>query len=116
MSFYLGRRGCLALVAVAVVGIGAGWFGRDFVGTAGADEDVLELARTQVDRFYQGTSGKLPLADVLGELFQLMRTDGHPRPTGPNTSPSRRRSRPTRLATSRQSGRATSSPSRFSQA
>ena len=45
-------------------------------GTAGADEDVLALARTEVDRFYQGTSGKLPLADVLGESFQLMRTDG----------------------------------------
>jgi ketosteroid isomerase-like protein len=76
ISLGLGRGGRLALVAEAMIGAGAGWLGRDFIGTAGADEDVLALARTQVDRFYQGTSGKLPLADVLGEAFQLMRTDG----------------------------------------
>jgi hypothetical protein len=68
--------GRIALVTVAMIGAGAGWFGRDFVRTARADEDVLELARTQVDRFYQATSGKLPLADVLGDSFQIMRTDG----------------------------------------
>jgi ketosteroid isomerase-like protein len=43
---------------------------------AGAEEGAAALAAAEIDRFYQATSGKVPLADVLGEGFQLMRTDG----------------------------------------
>ena len=43
---------------------------------ANAAEDLDALARAQVERFYAGTAGKAPLAEILGEGFQLIRTDG----------------------------------------
>jgi ketosteroid isomerase-like protein len=43
---------------------------------ADADDSAATIAAAEVDRFYQATSGKVRLADVLGEAFQLMRTDG----------------------------------------
>ena len=45
-------------------------------GKAEAAENLQALGRTQVERFYAATSGKAPLEDVLGEGFQLIRTDG----------------------------------------
>jgi ketosteroid isomerase-like protein len=43
---------------------------------AGAQENAAAVAAAEIDRLYQATSGKVPLAEVLGDAFQLMRTDG----------------------------------------
>jgi ketosteroid isomerase-like protein len=63
-----------AVVLALVVGAAGGWQLRSVA--AGAEEDAATIAAAEIDRFYQATSGKVPLPDVLGEGFQLMRTDG----------------------------------------
>jgi ketosteroid isomerase-like protein len=69
------RGGAICTIALAVVvGAAGGWQLRSVA--AGAEEDAARIAAVEIDRFYQATSGKVPLADVLGEAFQLMRTDG----------------------------------------
>ncbi|MCB1502876.1 MAG: nuclear transport factor 2 family protein [Bauldia sp.] len=66
------------LFAATVLGVGfaAGWMLRGGSGAAVAEEDATVLAEAQLARFYDAISGKAPLADVLGEAFQIMRTDG----------------------------------------
>ena len=69
------RHGAIGAIALAlVVGLAGGWQLRSVA--AGAEEKAATVAAAEIDRFYQATSGKVPLADVLGEAFQLMRTDG----------------------------------------
>lgn len=62
-------------LAVAVLGLGfaAGWGLR---GGAEAQEDAAALAEAQLTRFYEALAGRAELADVLGDAFQIMRTDG----------------------------------------
>jgi hypothetical protein len=43
---------------------------------AAAQEDASDLARMQLARFYDALSGKAALDDILGNAFQIMRTDG----------------------------------------
>lgn len=69
-------RPVLLAAAVLATGFVAGWTIRGGTGAAVADEDATALAEAQLTRFYDGLSGKAPLADVLGEAFQIMRTDG----------------------------------------
>jgi ketosteroid isomerase-like protein len=58
------------------IGLAVGWqLGATDAG-AEAAEDLEALGRAQVERFYAGTSGKAPLENVLGQGFQLIRTDG----------------------------------------
>lgn len=66
----------LAIVVASSVGVLAGWQLRAPGPTAGAAESVEETARAQVERFYAATSGREALADVLGDAFQIIRTDG----------------------------------------
>ena len=66
----------LSIVVALAIGVAAGSQLRAFGAGAEAAEDVQALGRAQVERFYAGTSGKAPLEDVLGEAFQLIRTDG----------------------------------------
>lgn len=63
------------LFAAAVLGAGfaAGWAMR---GGAEAQEDAAALAEAQLTRFYEALAGRAELADVLGDAFQIMRTDG----------------------------------------
>jgi ketosteroid isomerase-like protein len=69
------REGAIFGIALAlVVGLAGGWQLRSVA--AGAEENAATVAAAEIDRLYQATSGKRPLADVLGEAFQLMRTDG----------------------------------------
>jgi hypothetical protein len=68
-------RSVLVVVALAL-GLFAGWQLRDLSPAANAAEDLDALARTQVERFYDATSGKVSLAQILGEGFQLIRSDG----------------------------------------
>jgi ketosteroid isomerase-like protein len=69
------REAAAGAVALAlIVGLAGGWQLRSVA--AGAEENAAAIAAAEIDRFYQATSGKVPLADVLGEAFQLMRTDG----------------------------------------
>jgi ketosteroid isomerase-like protein len=73
----LGRRIRPAAIAVGVAlvaGLVGGWQMRGVA--ASADESAATIAAAEIDRFYQAVSGKLPLADQLGEAFQLIRTDG----------------------------------------
>lgn len=62
-----------AVTLTLAVGIGFGWQIRD---VAKADESAAALARSEVDRFFRALSGDGRLEDVLGDAFQLMRTDG----------------------------------------
>jgi ketosteroid isomerase-like protein len=71
------RPGRLMLMAAAlIIGVLAGWQLRGLAPAADAAEDLDALARAQVERFYAATAGKAPLAEILGEGFQLIRTDG----------------------------------------
>jgi hypothetical protein len=65
-----------SIVVALAIGVAAGSQLRALWSGAEAAEDVQALGRAQVERFYAGTSGKAPLEDVLGEAFQLIRTDG----------------------------------------
>jgi ketosteroid isomerase-like protein len=66
------------VLVAAVLGIGfaAGWGFRGDGGGAEAQEDAAALAEAQLTRFYEAVSGRGELADVLGDAFQIMRTDG----------------------------------------
>lgn len=68
--------GRLPFALTLAVGILAGWQLRTLGPSANAAEDLDAVGRAQVERFYEGTSGKAPLDKILGEGFQLMRTDG----------------------------------------
>ncbi|WP_119275151.1 nuclear transport factor 2 family protein [Taklimakanibacter deserti] len=71
------RSGRLLLMsATLIIGVLAGWQLRGIALTADAAEDLDSLARAQVEHFYAATAGKAPLAEILGEGFQLIRTDG----------------------------------------
>jgi len=72
------RRARSILLATAVLGAGfaGGWVLRGGPVAAVAGEDATALAEAQLARFYDGLSGKALLADVLGDAFQIMRTDG----------------------------------------
>ena len=62
-----------AMVALAV-GAGIGWQAHDI--PARADENAAAVAEIEVGRFYKALSGDGALDEVLGDAFQLMRTDG----------------------------------------
>lgn len=66
----------LTLAATLGVGVAAGWILRDGGGSAEAEEDPSALAESQLTRFYEALAGRGELGDVLGDAFQLMRTDG----------------------------------------
>ncbi len=66
----------LVLAAVLGVAFAAGWTLRQDGGVAEAQEDAAALAEAQLTRFYEAVSGRGELADVLGDAFQIMRTDG----------------------------------------
>jgi hypothetical protein len=67
------RAAFLILAAVAAIAAG-GWLRG--VGPAVAQDDAASVARVELARFYDAISGKGDIADVLGEAFQVMRTDG----------------------------------------
>jgi ketosteroid isomerase-like protein len=71
-------RPALYAVLALAVGVAAGWQlrGNGPIGAATAQEDANVLAETQLKRFYESLSGRAELADVLGDAFQVMRTDG----------------------------------------
>ena len=66
----------LMLAAVLGLAFAAGWTLRQDGGGAEAQEDAAALAEAQLTRFYEAVSGRGELADVLGDAFQIMRTDG----------------------------------------
>jgi hypothetical protein len=68
--------GRLMFPVVLAIGVVASWQLRALGPAANAAEDLDALARAQVDRFYSGTAGKAPLANIIGEGFQLIRSDG----------------------------------------
>jgi ketosteroid isomerase-like protein len=61
------------LLALAL-GIGAGWQLRGVA--AKADEDAVATAQIEIDRFLQALSGNGALEDILGDAFQLYRSNG----------------------------------------
>lgn len=75
MSTGLGKRlrGLALLAAVLGGGFAAGWAMR---GGAEAQEDAATLAETQLKRFYEALAGRGELGDVLGDAFQIIRTNG----------------------------------------
>src|SRR5215470_257690 len=66
----------LMSAAALAIGVFAGWQLRALGPAANAAEDLDALARTQVERFYAATAGRAPLAEIMGDGFQLIRTDG----------------------------------------
>jgi len=66
----------LLLAAVLGLGFAAGWTLRAGDGAAVAQEDAAVLAEAQLTRFYEALAGRGELGDVLGDAFQIMRTDG----------------------------------------
>ena len=68
-----GLRGLMLAAAVLGTGFAAGWAMR---GGAEAQEDPSALAESQLGRFYEALAGRGSLADVLGDAFQIIRTDG----------------------------------------
>jgi ketosteroid isomerase-like protein len=69
------RSAILAGLAI-LAGIGVGWQLRDLGMGARASDGADALARDQVARFYDALSGNGALGEVLGDAFQVMRTDG----------------------------------------
>jgi len=68
-------RPLLLAAGVLAFGLATGWVIRGG-GPAEAQEDPAVLAEAQLTRFYEAVSGRGELADVLGDSFQIMRTDG----------------------------------------
>ena len=66
----------LLIAAVLGLGFAAGWTLRSGDGAAEAQEDAAVLAEAQLTRFYEALAGRGELGDVLGDAFQIMRTDG----------------------------------------
>lgn len=64
------------IAAVLTLGFAAGFTFRGSNGAAVAEEDAATLAKAQLTRFYDALAGRGALEDVLGDGFQLMRTDG----------------------------------------
>lgn len=62
--------------AVLCAAFAAGWALRGEGGGAEAQEDASALAEAELTRFYEALSGRGELGDVLGDAFQIMRTDG----------------------------------------
>jgi ketosteroid isomerase-like protein len=71
----LNRLRPLLLAAVLGLGFAAGWTLREGAG-AEAQEDAAVLAEAQLTRFYEALAGRGELGEVLGDAFQIMRTDG----------------------------------------
>src|SRR5260221_10681725 len=69
-------RTLLLAALIAIAGMAVGWMARGAGGSAEAAEDDATLAETQLARFYETHTGKVDIADVLGDAFQVMRTDG----------------------------------------
>jgi ketosteroid isomerase-like protein len=72
------RSARLLLMSASALAIGvvAGWQLRALGPAANAAEDLDALARAQVERFYAATAGRAPLAEIMGDGFQLIRPDG----------------------------------------
>ncbi len=73
----------LTSAAALAIGVFVGWQLRALGTAANTAEDLDALARAQVERFYAGTAGRAPLAEMLGEGFQFIRTDGTRYDPGP---------------------------------
>lgn len=58
------------------LGFAAGWVLRGDGGGAEAQEEASALAETQLTRFYEALAGRGELGEILGDAFQIMRTDG----------------------------------------
>ena len=78
MSPILPRRSRRLFLAAAVLGLG---FAR--AGSSGVEEAPRRprrmptvLAETELTRLYEALAGRGDLADMLGDAFQIMRTDG----------------------------------------
>lgn len=67
-------RSLMFVAALLGIGFASGWAMRS--GGAEAQEDAASLAEAQLTRFYEALAGRGALADVLGDAFQVMRTDG----------------------------------------
>lgn len=72
LSLKRGWRNALFGAVVLSLGIATGWSLRE----SEAQEDAAVLAEAQLTRFHEALAGKGKLDDVLGDAFQLMRTDG----------------------------------------
>lgn len=67
-------RAALAAAVLVAAGFAGGWMVRG--DGAEAQEDAATLAEAQLGRFYEALAGRGDLAAVLGDAFQIMRTDG----------------------------------------
>jgi len=72
-AYSTGLRRLLLVAAVLGAGFAGGWAMR---GGAEAQEDAGTLAKAELGRFYEALAGRGALADVLGDAFQIIRTDG----------------------------------------
>ena len=68
----------LGIVATRLVSFAAAlWFTFAVaIVPSSADDAATDLAKAQLGRFYEALAGKADLGDVLGNAFQVMRTDG----------------------------------------
>ncbi len=66
-------RALTLAAAVLAAGFAGGWMMR---GGAEAQEDATVLAKAELGRFYEALAGRVELSDVLGDAFQIIRTDG----------------------------------------
>jgi hypothetical protein len=69
-------RAALVVALAVTLGMVAGWAARGSGGRAEAADDDSALATAALAPFYDALTGKGDLADVLGDAFQIMRTDG----------------------------------------
>ena len=60
--------------ALIAAGFAGGWMFRG--DGAEAQEDAATLAEAQLGRFYEALAGRGDLSAILGDAFQIMRTDG----------------------------------------
>ena len=67
-------RAVMLAGALVVAGFAGGWAVRG--GGAEAQEDAATVAAAQLERFYEALAGRGELSAVLGDAFQIMRTDG----------------------------------------
>lgn len=66
----------ILLATVLGLGFAAGWIVRGDDGSALAQEDASAVAEVQITRFYDALAGRGELGEVLGDAFQVIRTDG----------------------------------------
>lgn len=67
-------RAVTLAAALIAAGFAGGWMFRG--DGAEAQEDAATLAEAQLGRFYEALAGRGDLSAVLGDAFQIMRTDG----------------------------------------